>query len=102
MNIPTIDFGGSQFTDDNGMLTDIAQKFMDLLVQLLMLNVGPEGFAVTQLSSANINIVEGNQDSRGNYTCQYGTLVYDTDNNQLKVALNNGMNVPVFKVITTS
>jgi len=102
MNIPTLDFGGTQFTDDNGMLTDVAQKFMDILVQVLMLNVGPEGFVVPSLSLSNINIVQNNQDLQGNYTCQFGTMVYDTDNNQLKVALNNGSGIPIFKIVTTS
>jgi hypothetical protein len=99
MNIPSLDLGGVQWVDGEGRLTDIAQSFMDLLLQVLTLNAGPEGLVAPSLSAANITVIQNNQDDEGNYTCQFGTIVYDTDNNQLKVALNNG-GAPLFHVIT--
>ncbi len=98
MNFPIFDFGGIQFTDDQGKLTDVAQKLMDLLLKTLISGVGTEGFAISQLSSADIAVVQNNRDSSGNFTCQFGTVVYDTTTNQLKVAKNSA-GAPVFTVI---
>lgn len=98
MNFPIFDFAGIQFTDQEGKLTDAAQKIMDLLLKTLINGVGTEGFAVSQLTADQITVVQNNKDSYGSYTCQFGTLVYDTTNNQLKVAKDVG-GVPTFTVI---
>lgn len=102
MNIPIVDFTGMKFVEADGRLSDVAQNFMNFLVQTLLKNAGPEGLVVPNLSSANnsvnppvtggqIQVVQNSFNPNGSGV-QYGTLVFDTStatspNGQLKVFL---------------
>lgn len=104
--VPIMDFRGSKFVNEDGTLTDVAQSFFDLLTTVLIKNIGQEGIIVPSQSATNITTIQNNMTTNillsNSYTCQFGTLLYDNTNNFLKVALNNGSNIPIFKTITTS
>ena len=60
--------------------------------------MGNEGLVIPSLTTTEITAIENNIDIQGRRTCAYGTMVYDTTVNQVKVAINIG-NVPQFKVL---
>jgi hypothetical protein len=82
-----------RITDQNGVLTPAWQNiFMQLFTQL-QINFSDEGLVVPSQTTANIALLT---------TSPFFTLVGDRDTNELKVALDNGMGEPEFKVIQTS
>lgn len=105
-NIPKMDFRGNKFTNEDGTLTEVAQSFFDLLSNVLIKNIGPEALVAPTQSATNINTIVNNVTTGPTglttYTCQFGTIIYDSDTNTTLVCLNNGSGVPVFKTITTS
>jgi len=105
-NIPIMDFRGSKFVNPDGSLTDVAQSFFDLLQQILVNNIGTEGLVAPSQTAVGITQIQNNTTSSVtgliSNTCQFGTLLYDSDNNLLKVALNNGSGNPIFKTITAT
>jgi hypothetical protein len=34
------------------------------------------------------------------YTCAFGTMIYDSTNNSIRIAVNNGADAPIFKTVT--
>lgn len=101
IRIPNIPSG--KVVDENGFASDDEQTFRRVLITSLQNNFGPEGCVVPSQTTAKILTIQNNtyvEPATGNtiYTCQGGTLIYDTDTNQLKVAkLVAG--VPTFVVI---
>lgn len=101
IRIPNIPSG--KVVDENGFASDDEQTFRRVLITSLQNNFGSEGCVVPSQTTANITSIQNNtyvEPATGNiiYTCQGGTLIYDTDTNQLKVAkLVAG--VPTFVVI---
>jgi hypothetical protein len=104
MNIPTFDFRGNKFVNEDGKLTDVAQGFMDELINALIAAIGQEGSQVAQQSADNITTIQNNQiiSATGiiTNTAQYGTIMYDSTNNTGRFSINNGSNLPIFKTIT--
>lgn len=113
MNIPTFDFRGSRFVNTDGTLSDVAQAFLDSLLTVLIKNAGNEGLVAPSMSNAspdlNLTKIQNNvivsPTGIATYTCQFGTLMYDSTPlgpNVLKVALNDGLGKPIFKTILTA
>lgn len=105
--IPIMDFRGSKFVNEDGTLTEVSQSFFDLLTTILIKSIGQEGIVSPTQDSASIALIQDNQVSNvltGNssYTCQFGTLIYDSTNNKLIVALDDGFGIPVFKNVLTT
>ena len=100
-NIPIIDFRGKKFTDENGILTDAAQYFFDSLTTALIKNIGQEGLVAPTQTDSNITLIQNNI-SNNAYTCQYGTIIYDSSTNIGKIALNDGTGKPKFYNIESS
>jgi hypothetical protein len=99
IRVPNLPFG--KMVDENGHPVDDELSFRQALVGNLQQLFGNNGVAITQHTAADITIIQNNQNQNGQYTCQFGTLIYDTDNNVLKVALDNGGGQPIFKTIVT-
>lgn len=91
-NVPIIGSGG--------YWSDAWSLIMQQLISILQTNFGAEGVVVPTLTAAQITIVQNNQLSNGEYTCQYGTIVYNSDANSIMIAINNGSGAPVFKTVT--
>ena len=104
--IPSMDFRGNKFTNEDGTLTELGQQFFDLLHVCLQKIIGSEGLVAPTQPSSNITIIQDNivvsPTGTETNTCQFGTLIYDSTLNELRVALNNGSGAPIFKQVNTS
>jgi len=110
--IPNLPIG--PIVDSNGQATDEELTFRQALLSLLQDFVGNEGLVMPKQNSADVTLIQNNtaqvQGATPDfvYTCQYGTLIYDVNDDsptphplkdEVVVAVNNGSNVPVFKQI---
>lgn len=102
MNIPNLPL--DKMVDENGNPSAPELIFRQTLIQALQQNAGPEGLvAPTQVNSVaepNITTIQNNKDAQGNFTCQFGTIVYNSTANSIMIAINNGSNAPIFKTVT--
>jgi hypothetical protein len=97
MQLPIIDFRGQRIVNPDGTFSDVGQSFFDSLLLFLIKTIGDEGVVLPPQSTANANIIAGNTNSQGAYTCQFGTGIYNPDTNTVEFALNNGRGIPVFQ-----
>lgn len=91
--------------DESGFPTPEFLTFLQTLVSSMQKNFGDEGLVAPTQTAANITTIQNNTQTvptGSNYTCQFGTLIYDSNANTLRVALNDGAGAPTFKTITTS
>lgn len=102
IRIPNLPVG--RLVDENGNTTDEEQTFRQTLISSLQDNFGSEGCVVPSQTTDNITKIQNHtviDQATGNsvYTCKGGTLIYDTDTDELKVAILSG-GIPSFKVVT--
>lgn len=97
MKIPNVNDG--KIVDENGYPTSSESLFRQQLIRELKRNVGTQGFVFSPRTAAEIASQEANQDENGNYTCRFGTAVWDTTNNRAMIAVDSGGGVPQFKEI---
>jgi hypothetical protein len=98
IRIPNLPIG--KMVDDEGNPTTGELTFRNALVSSLQNYVGNEGLvAPTQLAS-DITVIQNNQLSNNEYTCAFGTIIYDSTNNSIRIAVNNGSGAPVFLTVT--
>jgi len=106
MKIPTMDFRGNKFVNEDGTLSDVAQAFFDNLIDVLTKGAGDEGLQVPSQSNPDIITIQDHTVTGptgiSTKTCQFATLIGDTTNNKLMVALDNGSGTIVFKNILTA
>lgn len=105
LRVPNLPMG--KIVDPNGMPTDDELQFRQTLVTLLQSILGNEGLVMPQQSVANVTTIQNHiQDVPGAstniYTCQFGTMIYETGaaaiNDEVIVAVNSGTNnAPIFK-----
>ena len=94
--IPNLHMG--EMVDEKGYPTDDESTFRQVLITNLQRLFGNEGIVLPSLTTTEITAIQNNVDIQGRNTCAYGTMVYDTTVNQVKVAINIG-GVPQFKVL---
>lgn len=100
MNIPNLP-PLSPVVDEERNRTPVEQVFIQQLVTELQINAGPEGLVMPTLTAAQITIVQNNTNpENGVFTCQYGTMVYNSTANSIMIAINNGSGAPIFKTVT--
>ena len=100
MNIPSLPV--DRIIDEKSLdLTDSWRQFFDLLVNQLQTNASNEGIVIPTQSETNVLVIQNNQLQNLSYTTQLGTLVYNSDFNQLMVALLEA-GKPVFEPLDTS
>ena len=97
IRIPNLPNG--QIVDEKGMPTDDELTFRHALISQLQANFGSEGCVVPSQSAADIATIVANQLPNGQYTCQAGTLLYDTTNDLLKAVIFVA-GVPTLKTVT--
>lgn len=102
MNIPNFSYSKLIETSKEkfGLPSDDVYYFFQQLVAELQSNAGPEGLVVPTLSSNASSVTPpatGGQITAIEAGALNGTLVYDSNTDQLKVRLNDG----TFHVITT-
>lgn len=96
-NIP--DLPVSQMVEESGYPTAPEYQFRQNLVQALQSVTSNEGLVPPSQKSANITIIQNGKDPQDLPTCAAGTLIYNTDTNQLQVCILVG-GVPTFKTLT--
>lgn len=99
MNIPDLSIGPIVETD--GYPSDTEWQFRQNLVQSLQSVTSDEGLVPPTQNTANITIIQNGKDTEGNFTCQGGTLIYNSDTNELQVCILVG-GVPSFRNVTHS
>ena len=100
MNIPNVPTGAFWDPEKKDMSSNWRQ-FFEQMTKYILVNLGNTGIVASPQSAANIAVIAGAKNSSGSYIAQGGQLVYDTDNNLLKVAILSG-GVPTFHTVTTS
>ncbi len=94
---------------EDGHFTPEWKIIMQQLLTTLVSNAGPEGLVAPTQTDANLLLIQNNQVQSSTapntptfiYTCQFGTLLYDSDTNTLRVALDSGGGVPLFYTVVT-
>lgn len=91
-------------------VSEAGRQYLDKLTNELQTNAGQEGLVMPTQSSAplppphastnNIAIIQNNQLANGQFTCQFGTMLYDSHTNNVLIAVNNGSGQPIFKTVT--
>ncbi len=100
MNVPNLPT--DPIVDNKGILTTIGKNFFEQLIKELFINFSNEGLVSPTQSDSNVTTIQNNQNSKSQYTTPYGTLLYNSTNNSLMVALNNGSNAPIFMNLLTA
>ena len=108
IRVPNLPSG--RIVDDNGKPTDEELTFRQALVTLLQQLFGSEGLVMPTQTATNITTIQNNTVSiplPGNptntaYTCEFGTMLYDSTDNSIRIAINSlsSDNAPVFKTVT--
>lgn len=107
VRIPNLPSG--PLVDKNGYPTPEELTFRESLLTLLNSILGAEGLVMPSQPGANITIIQNNTIQTPNanaptYTCQFGTMIYQTDAmsgaTAVKIAVDDGTGVPTFKTVT--
>jgi hypothetical protein len=98
MNIPNLPVGAMVLEDGNPTPTELL--FRQQLVQELQTGAGNEGLVAPTQIAADITLIQNNTDVQGNFTCQFGTILYNSTANTIQIAINNGSGAPIFKTVT--
>lgn len=85
MNIP--DLSVSAITEKDGYPTAQEYQFRQNLVQSLQSVTSDEGLVPPSQDSANIARIAAAKNPQGEYICQAGTLIYNTDTDELQVCI---------------
>jgi hypothetical protein len=94
VDVPMVDM-------QTGMVSAQWKPILQQLLTTLIDNASDQGLVVPSQDATNVALIQNNVVSNptGNqFTCQFGTLLYNTTTNQLLVALSNA-GVPTFHVV---
>ena len=103
VTIPNLPSGA--MVDKEGFPTTEELNFRQALITLLQRLIGSEGTVLPTQNATNIAIIQNNtvpvytNPPSTAYTCQYGTSLYDSTDNIIYIAVNNGYGAPLFKEV---
>lgn len=95
IRIPNLPMGN--IVDEKGYPTDDELTFRQVLIQNLQRLIGNEGLVAPKQANADILSIQNKTNANGQYTCAFGTLIYDSTNNKILAAINDGTGKPIFK-----
>ena len=104
VTIPNLPSGA--MVDKEGFPTSEELNFRQTLITLLQRLVGAEGTVLPTQTAANITIIQNNtvpvytNPPSTAYTCQYGTSLYDSTHNSIRMAVDDGSGNPIFRTVT--
>ncbi len=103
IRIPNLPTGA--IVDKEGIATDGEATFRRILITSLQNNFGNEGVVVPTQSAADILKIQNNTiynpaTGMNEFSCQYGTILYNSTANSIMIAINNGADAPIFKTVT--
>jgi|SRR6185503_3760838 hypothetical protein len=93
-NIP--DLPVSPLVEQDGFATAPEYQFRQNLIQALQSVTSNEGLVPPTQTTANIAKIAAGRDTEGNFSCQRGTLIYNSDTDEL-MACYYVAGVPTFK-----
>jgi hypothetical protein len=99
MSIP--DLPVSLMVEEDGNPTATEYQFRQNLIQSLQAVTSDEGLVPPSQDSANITIIQNAVNDEGQFTCPRGTLIYNTDTDELQVCIYVA-GVPSFRNILHS
>lgn len=85
---------------NNIVMTGSGENFFTNLIKYLITNVSSEGLVAPTQTATNITTLQNFQFPNGQYKVAFGTMIYDSVDNTLRVAINDGTGKPVFKTAT--
>lgn len=97
MNVPELPVSPLTMSDDYPSPQEY--QFRQNLIQALQSVTSDEGLVPPSQNSANITIIQNATNDQGQFTCMPGTLIYNTDTNQLMVCIYVA-GVPEFKTLS--
>lgn len=97
IRVPNLPMG--QIVNEQGYPTDDELTFRQTLLTNLQRFIGNEGIVVPTQTNNNILSIQNNVNANGQYTCAFGTLIYDATNNKLLAAIDDGTGKPIFKEV---
>ena len=96
-----------RIVNEDGTPTQEEQTFRSALLNLLQTIAGTQGLVAPTVTAAEeavivagTSVVPSPLGDLTTYTCQYGTIVYNSTANSMRMAVNNGSNQPIFKTVT--
>ncbi len=100
IRIPNLPMG--QIVDEQGMPTDDELTFRQGLLSSLQNYMGNEGLVMPSQTAANILIIQNHQLPNMQYTCAFGTMIYNTTLATVMIAVETapGSGIPIFKTVT--
>lgn len=101
IRIPNLPQG--QMVNKEGYPTDDELTFRQSLITNLQTLFGTEGVVVPTLTAAQITTIQNNTITVGAnsfFTCQFGTMVYNSTANSIMIAVDDGAGAPLFKTVT--
>lgn len=97
IRVPNLPMG--QIVNEQGFPTDDELTFRQTLLTNLQRFIGNEGIVAPTQTNTNILSIQNNTNANGQYTCAFGTLIYDATNNKLLAAIDDGTGKPIFKEV---
>jgi hypothetical protein len=91
----------SKVVEPDGYPTSEELIFRQNLQQALQLGASEEGLVAPTQSAGNITTIQNNTNTEGEFTCQGGTLIYNSTTNELQVCILVA-GVPTFKTVTVT
>ncbi len=98
IRVPNLNVG--KMVDEQGMATIEEMSFRQTLLTSLQQNFGNEGLVAPTQTAANITIIQDYQLENKEYSCQYGTIIFNSTANSIMIAVNDGTGKPIFKTVT--
>lgn len=109
IRVPNLPLG--PMVDDKGIAVPTEIAFRQTLISSLQTNFGDEGLVAPSQTnvdaSDNVITIQNNtvistESGAPQYTCQGGTLLYDSTNNNLLVCILDSSGVPTFKIVNVT
>lgn len=89
-----------QLEGKNVVLTGSGKNFFENLIRYLITNFSSEGLVAPSQTNTNITTLQNFQYPNGQYKIAFGTMIYDSVDKTLRVAIDDGTGKPVFKTAT--
>lgn len=99
MNIPELPV--SPITESGDYPSAPETQFRQNLIQALQSVTSDEGLVPPAQTTANITIIQNAINTQGQFACARGTLIYNTDTDELQVCIYVA-GVPTFRNVTHS
>jgi hypothetical protein len=99
MNIPDLPIDAI-IDPDTGRFSDVGKTFFQQLLTQMQNALSNEGFANPNQTATNITTIQNNQNGKGQYTCAFGTCLYNSTANSIQFAIDDGTGAPIFKTAT--